>query len=148
MKKVIALKGKSNQGKTSTIVKVIELLQEKYPSWEVIDVYEMGGKERCCIFITDKDLKIGITTQGDNEELIKKNVQPLVDDDCKIIICATRTRGATPKFICNLKNLGYEIKFIDKKGLPKNTNSDYSGANLQTAKDVMFQIEQTLSIIK
>lgn len=92
MKSIIAIYGKANSGKTSTIKKISRLLcQEYHYSSEKVedkgdDIYQV---------LTKDTFKIGIISQGDVGSWVEEYLAELTKRECNLIICATRTRGKT-----------------------------------------------------
>ena len=89
MKKIIALYGRGGIGKTSTLNCLIGLLDpllKKEPSeWEKDRRKKLKYQEK----------KVIVTTPGDNENEIKKNIEFFQKEKGDILITATRTRGGT-----------------------------------------------------
>jgi hypothetical protein len=89
---IIAIYGKSNSGKTSTIKEISRLLCQKYHyNPETVaakgdDIYQVLKKDS---FI------IGIISQGDVGSWVEEYLAELIKRKCVLIICATRTRGKT-----------------------------------------------------
>lgn len=99
MKKIIALKGKGNSGKTQTIRKVFNELcaQDKDTKVEIlIDNADIKA------IVTIKGIKIGIESQGDPNSRLKDSLNEFSKKDCDIIVCATRTSGMTVEWVKNL----------------------------------------------
>ena len=99
MKKIIALKGKGNSGKTQTIRKVFNELcaQDKDTKVEIlIDNADVKA------IVTIKGIKIGIESQGDPNSRLKDSLNEFSKKDCDIIVCATRTSGMTVEWVKNL----------------------------------------------
>ena len=105
LKKIIALRGVANRGKSCTLKKVYHLLIEKYPDCNIEYL-----KDRVDIraVLTVNDVKIGLESQGDPGSRLFKSLKLFVTLECQIIICATRSRGATVDAVNNLEGT-YEI---------------------------------------
>ena len=86
MKKVFALKGRRNVGKSQTIRTVDELLRAKYQSATVEHEHRTRAELRVVLSIDG--VKIGVESTGENLDLF-------VNLGCEIVICATRTKGKT-----------------------------------------------------
>ena len=97
--KVIALFGKGGIGKTTTLNLLIN------PDNPITD-----GKDHRRTF-TYKGKTISITTPGDNETEVKKNIQYAQDENCDILVTASRTRGYGRKL---LREQFKDILFIEK----------------------------------
>lgn len=97
--KVIALFGKGGIGKTTTLNLLIN------PDNPITD-----GKDHRRTF-TYKGKTISITTPGDNETEVKKNIQYVQDKNCDILVTASRTWGQT---VTELENFSKNIRRIEK----------------------------------
>ena len=106
--KVIALYGVANTGKTTTLNLLNNLINPDNPITD--------GKDHRRTF-TYKGKTISITTPGDNETEVKKNIQYVQDKNCDILVTASRTRGAGKdmlreqfkhNLLCIEKNVDYQ----------------------------------------
>lgn len=100
MKKLIALWGASRTGKTATLKQVHKLLEEKSTNYST-EVRRHGDDLRD-IFTINR-LKVGIETAGDPGSQLKQSLRLFEQNDCDLIICATRTRGKTTDWINSLE---------------------------------------------
>ncbi len=120
-KTVFAVWGRSKIGKSSSIKRFIDYLEEKYgvPPHEIIH----RGKDACVIFKINKVL-IGIESQGDPGGRMQRSLQYFKEKKCDIIVCATRTSGSTANAVKSIFNEEYDIVwmstyFSDKKDIAK-----------------------------
>jgi hypothetical protein len=130
--KIIALYGRGNSGKTTTLTLVIEAF-ERFSKAKVIRLID--GVDIQAI-ITIDSLKIGIETQGDPNSRLETSLNFFEQEGCVIIICATRTRGKTVDIVNNHKP-NYDIKWIKK--LYGNTASEQEKINKKDA-EVIFDL--------
>lgn len=105
-KVIIALYGPGNKGKSKTINLLIKLL---------------GGsesdKERR-ISLTYEDKKIAITTYGDDDSQLNKNIKFFKEKSCDILVTATRTKGKSVKTLETFeKEIGRKAIWIAKSYL-------------------------------
>ena len=137
MKKVIALRGCSNIGKSNTIKKSYELLSTKYPNagkdHEISDV-------DIRVILTIHGVKVGIESQGDPGGRLAKSLRLFVNFGCKVIVCATRTRGQTVDAVNELES-SYEILWIEQISVKI---SDQESSNLGMAKRIVKEIADIL----
>lgn len=112
MKKIVALRGSANKGKSETLRIVIQKLKEKYSSVSY-KPFEQNDKDEKCVFDNLKGMKIGVETQGDPGCRLPKSLQDFTQMMCDIIICACRTKGSTIEAIELYRN-EYEITYIKK----------------------------------
>lgn len=101
MKKIIALYGRSDTGKTTTLNYLIGFLDENLE----IDDNSLTNNRKEVIYYKNK--KIAVTTPGDNKSELKKNIEYFKNKDCDILVTATRTKGATRE---ELKKYAQDIK--------------------------------------
>ena len=100
--KVIALFGKGGIGKTTTLNLLNNLINPDNPITD--------GKDHRRTF-TYKGKTISITTPGDNETEVKKNIQYVQDKNRDILVTASRTWGQT---VTELENFSKNIRRIEK----------------------------------
>lgn len=100
--KVIALFGIKDTGKTTTLNLLNNLINPDNPITD--------GKDHRRTF-TYKGKTISITTPGDNETEIKKNIQYAQDENCDILVTASRTKGQSVK---KLEEISKNIRWIEK----------------------------------
>lgn len=113
-KTIVAIYGSANLGKTTCIKKFFEIFTVKYSS-EILNVNNLPEYENdydiAKNIILQNNVKIGVCSYGDNcanLETLKK----LSEENCKVIVCATRTKGSSTDSIYEIKN--YDIKWISK----------------------------------
>lgn len=104
MKKlVIANWGSAQQGKSSSIKQVFELLRKKYP----YDILINGADIKAIVNVNG--VKIGIESQGDPNSRIFDSIDDFVKAGCDIIVCACRSWGETRNKVTSLNKSGYDI---------------------------------------
>ncbi len=101
-KTVIAIIGGGGTGKTQTIKKTIQVIQNRFPKSHVeILIYGVDIK----VVITIKNIIIGIESYGDPLiERLSESLSDFAKKHCDIIICATRTKGDAVTAIDNMHN--------------------------------------------
>lgn len=140
MKSVIAIQGFKNIGKTLTIKLVRELLLDKYPNAEEIELIKNTIDIRVIVIINE--FKIGIESQGDPGGRLSDSLKYFLKENCDIIVCPTRTYGKTVEVVEALENQGYEITWI-----PKEANKDnYEKFNKKLAEQIFKKIQDLYSI--
>ncbi|MBL7804371.1 MAG: hypothetical protein JNL02_11590 [Saprospiraceae bacterium] len=148
MKKIIALQGKGNSGKSSTIRALAELLIQKgarpikgvnFP--EV--VIGKTGKPRDFWQVFDwNGTQIGITSAGDTYKIIKDRLDDLEVNNSQICVCACRTFDRKSKkgtIAAIQERTSYEVQFI-KKTVDKNPLTQLS-TNLGDAIALLNHLE-------
>ena len=126
MKKVFALRGKSNVGKSQTIRTIVEMLTAKHPDAAI--ELNHATKADIRVVLTINDLKIGIESQGNSKgRLHKESLDFFVRIGCEVIICATRTRGATVDAVEALAE--FDVKWVEQR--------EQSQVNEQILRDII-----------
>lgn len=103
---VIANIGQADQGKSTTIMRVVEILFARYPN----PVFGPSGRRESRAILQINGVRVGIDSMGDpgfarpaeSFEMFRQN-------DCRVILCACRSRGETRDLVENLRNFGYSI---------------------------------------
>lgn len=109
MKKIIALYRRAETGKTSTLNLLIELLDMN----KKVEEIRLTEDRRVSISYGNK--KIAVTTWGDNGFELKENIKYFENEDCDILVTATRTRGETTEILNDYaKEINTEIIWIEK----------------------------------
>lgn len=137
-KKVIALRGVANVGKSITIKKVYELLTSKYTSATRED--EILSRDVRAV-LTIKGLKIGIESQGDPGGRLEESLLLFTKVGCTVIVCATRTRGQTFDAVNKLEPT-YEVVWLQQD--MKSSGSEQEATNLAMASRIVREVEKAI----
>ena len=113
-KLVIANRGSKEQGKSTSIREVFNILAAKYASGNEKDVYidptnvyiDYGD---IMATIQIGDVLVGLESQGDPGSRIFDSLKKFVDLGCDIIVCACRSYGDTTDAVYALANDGYQV---------------------------------------
>ncbi|MDD2865184.1 MAG: hypothetical protein PHC99_10765 [Methylococcales bacterium] len=135
MKQIFAVRGIEKCGKSSCIKKIYEILRENYPKAYVDIINE--GYDITVIVVID-EIKIGIESAGDPNSRLPSSLKRFEQEDCKIIVCATRTRGGTVKAVENLAN--FAIKWFHKQ---RQKNEDEE--NRKMAENIFKMIQSVIT---
>ena len=104
MKKIVfANCGAGNQGKSSSVKEVYNLLNSKYKAKLLIGGVDVKATIQINGFL------VGIESQGDPNSRMFQSLKDFVNMGCDIIVCACRSSGSTRKKVESLANLGYQI---------------------------------------
>ncbi len=111
-KTIIANWGQAGQGKSTTIKQVAQQIIAYFPTAttapKIID-YSVDIQ----VVITIGQIKIGIESQGDPNSRLFDSLKDFSKIGCDIIVCATRTSGATVDAVSNLHSShGYDIIWV------------------------------------
>jgi ABC-type lipopolysaccharide export system ATPase subunit len=107
-KTILCLFGPANTGKTSTIRRVDEILQS-YGAKLVKVLFDENDFSKEYLFRTHK---IGILSLGDPGSEQSDYLRQLSNDNCEIIICTSRSKGATCDAVTAIATNGYERYWI------------------------------------
>ncbi len=144
MKQVIALSGVAKKGKSQTIISVYELLVAKYRDAKVEHLAGSLGAD-VKVLITINGITIGIESQGDPlPGRLPKSLADFVKIGCEIIVCATRSYGATVEAVEKLKNAhGYDVITFEQQDAGKSKSAQQS-ANQKMAEAIVAEVEKSL----
>ncbi|MBD2812347.1 hypothetical protein ID853_16030 [Xenorhabdus sp. Vera] len=136
MKKIFALKGSTRTGKTKTLkdhlLKKLATLSNSVPIYKSKD----EGYDVTVIFVIN-NIRVGVSTGGDNAKIIDENVGYLIKEECEIIISATRTKGGTIDAIKKLAGKEYLIEWINKSRTDNKNEQQQEELNKSDA-DIIF----------
>ena len=104
-KLVIANRGSKEQGKTSSIREVFNVLAAKYPTNVYIDYGDIMAT------IQIGDVLVGLESQGDPGSRIFDSLKKFVELGCDVIVCACRSYGDTTNAVYALSNDDYQVIF-------------------------------------
>jgi len=141
-RKIFALKGVGNVGKTQTIKKAYELIIDKYPNAKQELVINGPGIEIRSI-ITIKGVKIGIESQGDPNSRLVESIDLFVKEKCRVIICATRTSGATVEAVKKLQP-DYKVVWFERPVI--NDVSDRNQSNQDMVNKLVSETERLIKL--
>lgn len=146
MKKIYAIRGVQKTGKSESIKMFYNKLKAKYTNLEISDKYTPIYDGDISVVVEINGKIIAIESQGDPNSRILDSLPIFAAIPADIIICATRTRGATVDVVKQQKE-NYQITWIDKK---ESTNVDKCNkeknreANNKVADDLMLRLEGDL----
>ena len=132
MKKLFALKGRRNVGKSQTIRTVDELLRAKYPCARVEHEHRTRGELRAVLSIDG--VKIGVESGA----RIQSSFDLFVSLGCDVIICPTRTTGQTINTVNALP--GYEMVWLEQR--PQSAPFEQVLSNLAMARHIVEETEK------
>jgi len=98
-KTIIGIYGRTQESKSTTIKKIVELILANYPN-AIPSINPIDYSGDILLTIQLGPIKIGFESQGDpnSRMLYADTVENLAKiDNCDIIVCATRTEGGTVK---------------------------------------------------
>lgn len=110
MKKTIfAIWGHAQQGKSDTVKRIAQEITTAYPI-AITSPAPINYSGDIQVIITIGKITIGIESQGDPNSRLFASLKQFSSANCDIIICSTRTSGATVNAVSALKSThGYDI---------------------------------------
>lgn len=93
MSKILALMGRAGCGKTTTL-NLLPAILLTHGYTQVPGMYTPHGNDFVDVY-TDGKNKVGITSAGDFESIVRDRLAILIAAGCDVCICACRTYGGT-----------------------------------------------------
>ncbi len=131
MKKIIALYASSNKGKTTTLNKLIDLLEQLSDNYEIKRIYNESYA-----YFEFSDKNIVVCTKGDYDYILQENISFATEHNYDIFVTATRTKGGTVTETENFK----QSENAELYWFPKEDN-EYKN-NLIAAELLSFIVKQ------
>jgi hypothetical protein len=133
-KKIFAICGLSNSGKSTTIRLVYDSLLSTY---KIPEQKNTILRKDVYIILSINGVKIGIASKGDPSTELAKRLSALKNAGCQLIICATRTRGETVDAVGNLKP--YEVHWFEKVRV--SDVSERNESNMTLARRIVMEVK-------
>lgn len=138
---IIALRGIGNSGKSNTIRILHNLILNN--GYQVIDSNFNLSSDFHSIFLI-RGIRVGITSSGDNYDLVHDNLAILIDNGCEICVCACRTYDRVPPgtnaAVEGFNNFDYQ--YVEKT-YDNNVNTQ-TQTNTTDAQRLLTEIENLL----
>jgi hypothetical protein len=123
-------------GKSQTVRTVVEMLTTKHPQAKI--EHRHTTKVDVRVVLTINGLKIGIESQGDpSGRLVKPSLDLFVRLGCDVIICTTRTRGATVDAVSALP--GFDVEWLEQR--EKSQPYEQVLRSLAMARNIVEKVE-------
>lgn len=146
MKTIICVNGRSNIGKTSTILEVVNKLTSNSP----INLIDKDNRDILVSIDISSTIRVGISSQGDPGSHQKEWLLRLVSEfRCEIIVCAARSYGDTVDFVKKIaEQNGYQvIWFTPCHTYNDNANELHRTLNMASASMVIDLIYKSIPTI-
>jgi len=142
MKTIIALRGKKQTGKTSTIRKLYELLLKNKYAQIRCDLNRKGGE--ITAVLKKNGVFIGLASKGDSYITVHDNLQELIENNCTICVCTCKSfdrfQKGTHAAVFEFEE--YNHQFIEKD--IDNIVLNFEDTNTKQAKEIFSIIESLL----
>ena len=138
MKKIIALQGDKDTGKSETIgILLDEMRNNRYT---VVQDKKRKNSHDFFVILMKNGKKIGLSTYGDIKRMIIEKIEIFIQFECDIIICACHRKGKTVEAIKGVK--GYTPEFVSKS--VAQIVSQQARLNQQDAEVLFNKVENLL----
>ena len=91
--------------------------------------------------MTINAVKVGIESQGDPGSRLFKNLKYFVKIGCKVIVCATRSRGATVEAVNSLA-VDFRVEWFSKVSI--SSASEHEAANRSDAQQIVAAVQAAI----
>lgn len=119
-KTIIAVYGRASEGKSTSIKSACRKLLRDFPN-AVAPAKGVNDNGDILTVITLGDVRIGFESQGDPKSrmISEDTLRQLANQECDIIICATRTRSETVRKVDEIANeFGYHTLWLSSYWSP------------------------------
>lgn len=151
-KTIIANKGTAYKGKSTSIKLVLQQILSEFKEAshtayrfdykeEKFTEIELSYEWDVTVIVTINGIKIGVESQGDPNSILFKSLPFFVEENCDIILCATRSGGATVHVVDDISNeSNYNSIWLSN---PR-SNTDHDFLNELFVKQVMAIVNKLL----
>ena len=123
-------------GKSPTIRTVVEMLTEKHPDASI--EYNHTTKRDVRLVLTINSLKIGVESQGGPN--LKESLDLFARIGCDLIICATKTTGASIDAVNALQ--GFDVRWLEQ--LEQSKPHEQVLRSLVMAREIAERVEELI----
>jgi len=135
---VVANWGPANQGKTKTVKEIAKIILAKPGA--LCDPSSPDFSKDIQLVVTIKNIKIGIESQGDPDSRLFESLEKFLAEKCQIIICSTRSSGATVKAVEKLHSLhNYDNVWVTNH---RSNEKDQDKLNKVSAEQIVHMLKQ------
>jgi len=137
-KQMLILKGPGNTGKSTTIKLAFDMFLQwaiKNEKSSTVHYLYLTEREVAAVIEAGSEF-IGVATRGDSEKQVKDGLNFFASHQCKVVLCATRSRGNPLRVAHNFSStqLGVTPREVIKK---KEKGAGQQAANMMTAQQLM-----------
>ena len=98
-KVLLRVYGAENTGKTTSISAAFDQFKERHPYATCVLPYQKDGHGDILVAVGLRKIFVGFSSNGDKPTVIKKNLHKLHENNCDIIVCASRPDDNTAKAV-------------------------------------------------
>ncbi|MCC6691329.1 MAG: hypothetical protein IT235_07330 [Bacteroidia bacterium] len=141
-KTVFAIWGHAQQGKSDTVKRIVQEITAAYPTATTTPSTINYSADIQVIIATGK-ITIGIESQGDPNSRLFTSLTQFSSANCDIIICSTRTSGATVDAVSALHaSHGYDIVWTTNH---RSNEKNQAILNDISAKHIFGLVQQVMA---
>ncbi len=112
-KQIIALRGKSGVGKSTTLQLLYKMFLANYET-KALHFEALGRKLDFLAIVSVHGVRVGLFNRGDEPNVVKQLLDRLVKERCQVILCAARSKGEVANVLASHKPT-YGILQVPKK---------------------------------
>lgn len=138
MNTIIALRGRGNSGKSTTIRLLYDLLLQN--GYQIISSNFNAASGDFIAVFSKNGKTVGVTSSGDTYNLVHDRLNELINSNCNICLCACRTYDRVPPSTnaAIIEFINYSNQFI-KKTIDDNDTTQ-ARTNLNDARRLLSTI--------
>lgn len=141
-KTVFAIWGHAQQGKSETVKRIAQEITAAYPT-ATTDPVTIDYSADIQVIITIGKITIGIESQGEPNSRLFASLTKFSSVNCDIIVCSTRTSGATVNAVSELHySHGYDIVWTTNH---RSNEKNQTTLNDISAKHIFGLIQQVMA---
>jgi hypothetical protein len=118
---------------------VYERLLDEHPNAQ--RGFLIDGSVDVRVVLMIDDVKIGIEGQGDPNARLKESLELFVREECRVIVCATRTYGMTVEWVKQLMDR-HEVIWFDQRSAP--SESEQASRNSEMAVRIVEEVKRVI----
>ncbi len=136
IERIIALRGRGEIGKSTTIIQLADELVRR--GWTRESRVLHGNRiDITDVYTNEEGVRLGVASAGDNFMEVDGSLRMLSTVDCRIVICACRTRGGTHTA---MRQFTRNILFVTKTIVTGTNENDMRIANNADLFSLLNQI--------
>ncbi len=142
MKKVVfANWGTAKQGKSSTVKEIAQIILKNYPA-AISEPSPIVFRADIKVIIKIDKIIIGVESIGDPNSRLFDSLKDFVKMNCDIIICSTRSTGATVEAVEKLVRNGYQNVWVTNY---RSNEKDQDRLNKISAQHIFELIQEHIA---
>lgn len=134
---VIANKGAANVGKSTSVMALYKLMNDK--GYKELYTKSLNAGEDVSAIFEINDVLVGLESEGDPGESMTNCIEHLIAQKCQIIVTACRTRKLSFEVVnTRLRGAGYDIVWVNHDKCDDKSNTVFmEGLNALYARHIL-----------